>query len=260
MKLISSFKNKFSRSHREDTRLRQMGRYQATETTLLGREISIIDAPTYLAGRQDIIERKAYDFEAGVARPRIIDCGANIGLSVIFFKQRYPESRITAFEADPVIAGVLKRNLIAFGYSDVCVHQAAVWVNNNEVEFCMEGGLSGRLPKGEGDAAQRTKVPACRLRDVIAEEPVDMLKLDVEGAETAIMKDCHEFIRKDWIRHLFLEYHSHDSESQTLHELLAMLNAGGYRYHILPAYVRKRPFVDRRILAGMDLQLNVYAY
>ena len=87
-----------------------------------------------------------------------------------------------------------------------------------------------------------------------------MLKLDVEGAESAILKDCQEFIRKDWIRHLFFEYHSHDAESQTLHELLALLSSGGYRYHILPAYVRKRPFVDRRILAGMDLQLNVYAY
>jgi hypothetical protein len=34
-------------------------------------------------------------------RPYIIDCGGNIGLSVIWFKQRYPQARITVFEADP---------------------------------------------------------------------------------------------------------------------------------------------------------------
>jgi FkbM family methyltransferase len=260
MKLTQLWPARFRPANREEARLRRMKRYEPTETTLLGRHVRIVDAPTFLSGRHEIIERGIYDFTAGGDSPRIIDCGANIGLSVIYFKQRYPASRIIAFEADPRIAAVLQHNLNAFGHHDVVVRPEAVWVNQGELEFCLEGGLSGRLPKGAGDAAERTRVPACRLRDVLAQERVDLLKLDIEGAETAVLRDCREFIRKEWIPHLFVEYHSHAEEPQTLHELLALLAAGGYRYHILTAYARKRPFVDRGCLVGMDLQLNVYAY
>jgi len=201
-----------------------------------------------------------YDFEAGRNDPLIIDCGANIGLSVIYFKQRYPAAKVIAFEADPNIFRVLEHNVAQFGFTDVTLNRAAVWTHDGKVSFCMEGGLSGRLPKGEGDAPAQVRVPACRLRDVLAQRPIDFLKLDIEGAEAAVLEDCREFVRSDWIRHLFLEYHSHAQEPQVLHELLALFAAGGYRYHIQVAYARKRPFVDRRTLVGMDLQLNVYAY
>jgi len=256
---VARFRAWATPAQHETRRLRALGRFQPTETTLEGRTIQILDAPTYLSGRREILEREIYKFTAATERPRIIDCGANIGLSVIYFKRRYPGSRILAFEADPRIAGVLAHNLRVFGFNDVEVRPAAVWVDEGELEFCVEGGLSGRLPKGDGDAAERTRVPACRLRDVLAREPVDLLKIDIEGAEMDVLRDCREFIRKDWISHLYVEYHSHVAEPQSLHDLLALLAAGGYRYHILPAFSRKHPFVDRSCLVGMDLQVNVYA-
>jgi len=260
MNLLTLCKAAVDRTFREDMRLRQMKRYEATETTLLGRRVRLVDAPTFLSGRQEIFERRMYDFEAGRNDPLIIDCGANIGLSVIYFKQRYPAAKVVAFEADPNVFRVLEHNVAQFGFTDVTLNRAAVWTHDGEVSFCMEGGLSGRLPKGDGDAPKQVRVPACRLRDVLAQRPIDFLKLDIEGAEAAVLADCREFVRSDWIRHLFLEYHSHVQEPQVLHELLALLAAGGYRYHIQVAYARKRPFVDRRTLVGMDLQLNVYAY
>ena len=249
-----------SAEQREDRRLRKLGRYQATETNLLGRRIRVVDAPTFLSGRHEIFDRRVYDFEAGRTDPLIIDCGSNIGLSVIFFKQRYPDARVIAFEADPDIFRVLEYNVGQCGLTDVTLHNAAVWTHNEELSFCMEGGLSGRLPKGDGDAPEQARVQGCRLRDVLAKAPVDFLKMDIEGAEAAVLEDCREFVRSDWIRHLFLEYHSHVQEPQVLHEILALLTAGGYRYHIHTAFVRKCPFLDRRTLVGMDLQLNVYAY
>lgn len=260
MKLTRLWPARFNRAHREDVRLRQMKRYEATETTLLGHRIRIVDAPTFLSGRHEIFERRVYDFEAGRSDPLIIDCGSNIGLSVIFFKQRYPDARVIAFEADPDIFRILDYNVRQFGHADVALHNAAVWTHNGELSFCLEGGLSGRLPKGDGDAPKQVKVQGARLRDVLAKAPVDFLKMDIEGAEAAVLEDCREFVRSDWIRHLFLEYHSHVQEPQVLHEILALLRAGGYRYHIHTAYTRKCPFLDRRTLVGMDLQLNVYAY
>jgi FkbM family methyltransferase len=258
--ILQRVRRPISSEQREAARLRQLPRYQATTTPLLSRLIQIVDAPTFLAGRQEIFDRKVYDFEAGRSDPVIIDCGANIGLSVIFFKQRYPAARLVAFEADPNIFRVLEYNVGQFGFTDVALHNEAVWTHNGELSFCLEGGFSGRLPKGDGDAPTQVRVQGCRLRDVLTKGPVDFLKLDIEGAEAAVLEDCREFVRSDWIRHLFLEYHSHAEEPQVLHEILALLTAGGYRYHVDVAYARKRPFVDRQTLVGMDLQLNVYAY
>lgn len=247
------------RQAREDARLRRLPRYTATETILHGRRIQVVDAPTYLSARAEILERRCYDFESSVAKPRILDGGANIGISSIFFQQRYPAARITAYEADPAIAGVLRNNLDAFGFNAVEMKPVALWVEQGEVEFCLEGGMSGRVPMGEGDAVRRIRVPAVRLRDELAREPVEMLKLDIEGAETAVLKDCRDYVRKDWIRHLFFEYHSHVQEAQSLHELLALLQAGGYRYYLTPAYISKHPFLPPRLLVGMEFQINVYA-
>lgn len=247
------------RRAREDARLRRLPRYTATETLLQGRRIQVVDVPTYLSARAEILERRCYEFQSSSAQPRILDGGANIGISSIFFQQRYPDARITAYEADPAIAGVLRHNLDAFGFTAVEVKPAALWVNAGEVEFCQEGGMSGRVPKGEGDAVRRVHVPAVRLRDELAREPVELLKLDIEGAETAVLQDCRDYVRKDWIRHLFFEYHGHVGERQTLHELLALLQAGGYRYYLTPAYTSKHPFLPPRLLVGMEFQVNVYA-
>jgi hypothetical protein len=59
-------------------------------------------------------------------RPYIIDCGGNIGLSVIWFKQRYPQARITVFEADPTLAEILAENVHHLGLTSIEVVKTAV--------------------------------------------------------------------------------------------------------------------------------------
>ena len=44
-------------------------------------------------------------------RPWIIDCGANIGVSVLEWKTRWPQSRIVCFEPDPFAFSRLKMNV-----------------------------------------------------------------------------------------------------------------------------------------------------
>ena len=57
--------------------------------------------------------------------PRILDCGANVGLASLYFKRLYPQARITAYEADPDIYQCLRNNLRRNGASDVETIQAA---------------------------------------------------------------------------------------------------------------------------------------
>src|ERR1043165_8110978 len=86
----------------------------------------------------DIFVHRSLIFDTREPRPRILDCGANIGLASMSFKQRYPHARITAFEADPSLAAMCRRNLEANGAPHVEIRDAAVWTENGSLEFVCE--------------------------------------------------------------------------------------------------------------------------
>lgn len=240
----------------ERKRLEAMPRYTPISAEFFGRRINVADACTLLVGYQEIFEKRCYDFVASHNAPIILDCGSNIGLSVIFFKQRYPNSKVQAFEPDPQIFDVLTHNIRQFGFSDVELHQQAVWTDNMGVDFWVEGGFSGRIPK-PGDTEHVTHVPSVRLFDLL-ETPIDFLKLDIEGAEYEVLNDCRDRLQN--VGTLFIEYHSHSKEPQWLHAILAIVHETGFRYHLHEAFTSPMPFLDHRTLLGMDLQLNIFAY
>jgi FkbM family methyltransferase len=237
-------------------RLICLPRYHPTTTFLLGKQIEIVDACTFLSGYKEIFEKKVYEFKAQSEQPLIIDCGANIGMSVIFFKQIYPDSRIIAFEPDPQIFDVLKRNILNLELTNVDLDQKAIWIEESSIKFAVEGGYSGRIPK-PGDRKNIVEVQSVRLRDLLNQK-IDLLKIDIEGAETEVIRDCQD--RLESVEHLFIEYHSHIQENQSLHEILNILHNAGFRYHILEAFTSKKPFMDRETMLGMDLQLDIFCY
>src|SRR5205814_5177552 len=117
--------------------------------------------------------------------PLILDCGANIGLSVLYLKRLYPKSRIIAFEPDHAIFDVLKHNVHGNGFTDVELVRAAVWSQTTTLRFWREGTGAGRVV-GTTNQTGLIDVPAIRLRDRLEAAPIDFLKLDIEGAETEV--------------------------------------------------------------------------
>ena len=122
--------------------------------------------------------------------PVILDCGGNIGMGVIWFKQRYPRARITVFEADPQTADLLEENVRALGLTSVTVVRAAVSDAAGKVSFVPEGSLGGHVGDGPG-----VLVDAVRLSDLIT-EPVDYLKVD--GSEFGVLKDLCATGKMGW--------------------------------------------------------------
>jgi FkbM family methyltransferase len=242
---------------RDILKLRNAGRderYQTGEIRFFGVDFSYVDATSLMAGLREIYIDECYKFEASNQEPRIIDCGANVGLSVFYFKHLYPLAKIQAFEADPVICAALRTNVTSAGFSDVDVHNRAVWVANEPVDFRTEGGFSGRVTM-PGDLLSVTRVDGFRLRDLL-DEPVDLLKIDIEGAENQVISDCADRLRN--VSSLFLEYHSHQDAPQQLDEILRVLKCSDFRYFIKEAFVPRYPLVSQCALDGMDLQLNIY--
>lgn len=68
---------------------------------------------------REIFLGRGYEVAGLGDAPVILDCGGNIGLSVIWFKQRYPRARITVFEADPQTADLLDENVRVLGLTSV---------------------------------------------------------------------------------------------------------------------------------------------
>lgn len=239
---------------KELNRLYQQKRYVPGISELYGFPMRFADALTFIHGGEEIFSKQIYMFETQKENPLIVDCGANIGLSVVFFKRIFPKAKIVAFEPDKQLFSILKMNIEK--YKDVELFDKAVWINNGTIDFQQEGGFSGRIPK-IGDITNIVKVPSVRLKDII-NKPIDMLKIDIEGAEYEVIKDCADVL--NFVDKIFIEYHSHIDEPQKLDELLSIIRNAGFRYHIQEAYTRNKPFVDKELMLGMDLQLNIFGY
>ena len=191
-RLAHSFRSVFERDHfglnwREAIRLEYSPRFSHTHAPLLGKRIALTDPYWYLFCYDEIFKDEIYKFKTDSAAPFIIDCGANIGLSVIYFKHLYPNARIVAFEPDEEIFEVLKLNVDTYEFKDVSLHSAAVWNSEGELSFQPDGSVGGRLWEGEG--AKRVKT--VRLKDFLNQK-VDFLKIDIEGAELEVLRDCEE--------------------------------------------------------------------
>ena len=236
--------------------LKNIPRYTHASVNLFGRSFEFVDSASFLFMHQEIFEQQIYKFKNKKRKPLIIDCGANIGLSVLYSKKLYPESQVIAFEPDTKVFQVLQKNVDEFELSDVKLIDKAVWSSETTLEFMPEGADGGRITQMEPDK-EKYQVQTVRLREYL-NQPVDFLKLDIEGAETEVIKDCQDLLVN--VENFFVEYHSFVNEPQTLHVIINILSEAGYRLHIHPPVTSPQPFYHRNVHFGMDMQLNIFAF
>ncbi|SRR5579862_276287 len=187
--------------------------------------VSFVDAMSLQGQYREIFIDRIYEFSGDGQSPRILDCGGNIGMSVIWFKQRYPRSRITVFEADPRIADVLHRNVARL--DGVEVIRGAVWTEAGFVRFEPDSADGGRVSGSE----QSKPVPAVSLADAIVED-IDFLKMDIEGAEYAVLADLHEKGKLDRVKRIACEIHGRKDDGAGLGRLFSALGRAGFQLTI----------------------------
>ncbi|MBU6182381.1 MAG: FkbM family methyltransferase [Verrucomicrobia bacterium] len=251
VKLLFSPRDLLAR--RELERVRKLPRYTPGRTTFLGRPLEYLDSSSYYFLHEEIFKEEVYAFSSLNSSPRIIDGGSNIGLSVIYFKKLFPASRISAYEADPRIAEVLKRNLLYQGITDVEVRAEALWSCETELSFQCEGADGGKLVKS---MEKSIRVPAVGISDLLC-ETVDFLKLDIEGAEIEVLESCQPCLKN--VEMIFVEYHSIAEQTQRLPDLLNLLRESGFRFFIsAPSVFSGKPFLQTETYCGFDMVLNIH--
>ena len=198
---------------------------------MLDYRLQYSDLLSFCVQWQDIFVKRCLDFEAASDTPRILDCGANVGLASLYFKRRYPHARITAYEADPNLAAMVKANLGTNGAADAEVVPAALWTTNGQLTFRCEGSDSGMIESLPGAIDGRAAVVrARRLRDLLEAEPVDLLKLDIEGAEDPVLADCEPVLHR--IGAMIMDLHEFDPSHRSAPEVLDRLSRAGFAYAI----------------------------
>src|SRR3989442_1502451 len=94
---------------------------------------------------QEYFEDERLKFVSARPDPFIIDCGSNVGVSVLYFKSLFPKARILAFEPDPKVFACLEENLRKNSVTNIIAEKKAVWINENGIEFGSEGADGGSV-------------------------------------------------------------------------------------------------------------------
>lgn len=186
--------------------------------------IRYTDADSLRTTYHQIFVQGIYQVDGLGDTPKIIDCGGNIGLSVIACRLRYPQARIVVFEADPALAAILAWNIKSLGMIDVTIEAKAVGAAKGEVLFQPDGAVDGHVVALDGATgpANAISVPAVRLSDLI-DESVDLLKMDIEGSEYDVIADLSQSGRLAQVRALICEVHGNPSTQHRFAELWQQL-------------------------------------
>ncbi len=249
------FSPSFRRVFLEKRRISRLPRYEIGETNKLLKDhvIKYCDSKSCISAFKAIFEAGIYHFDTTSLNPLILDCGANIGLATVFWKTNYPNSKIIAFEADPKIFEVLQHNVKSF--DDVELLRNAVWDEETTLQFHCDGADSGSAVT-TGATTNTVDVPTVKLRPYLESQTVDLLKIDIEGAETRVLRDCRDALKN--VKNIFVEYHSFPNEKQTIAELFSILTDAGFHVHVQPDFSSPQPFIQRNVTYGMDNRLNIY--
>ncbi len=136
----------------------------------------------------------------------IIDGGANVGYTTIYFANRWPDTRIVAVEPEASNYALLRKNVA--GYPNVTAVQGALWSKRTYLEIQNPGddkwAFRVRPSEAHADGAFQS-ITVQELIDCAGSDRVDILKLDIEGAEKEVFSSDYSWLKN--VQAMVLEFH-----------------------------------------------------
>ena len=228
-----------------------------TRESIFGYEVHFFDYHTFATLFEELYVPDVYYFSASSSEPLIVDCGSNIGLSVLYFKRLYPKGRVIAFEPDRATFEMLEQNVKSNNLAGVTLVKKALYDSVGSVPFYIspeKPGLLVQSTRKENLASSQVTSVETEMLSTYLTEPVDFLKMDIEGAEDQVLKDLNESGKLALVREIVLEYHHHlTPREDKLGVFLKTLEQTNFGYQLKAALVP--PFRKGEFQA-----LMLYAY
>jgi len=167
---------------------------------------------------EEIWRRRTYYVDLPTNTPTIIDAGAHIGLATLYLHSLYPRAKFICIEPNPANLKLLESNLKDNNVENVTIipkalssHEGRVklFVNPNWTVFSSlkSGGWTGE------ETGEYVEVETVLLSSLLTEH-VDLLKLDIEGEETTVIREAQNQLKL--IDHLIIEFHKTKNHSEDL--------------------------------------------
>ena len=202
---------------------------------IFGFQVHFFEYETFAILFEELYLPDAYHFTAQSDSPFILDCGSNIGLAIIYFKKIYPNCRVIGFEADARTFKKLEQNLEVNKLQDVKVINRALYDKKGSISFFVpldQPGLVQSIRKESLASSTEISVETELLSEYIKER-VDMLKMDIEGAEEMVMRDLVKEEKLEFVQEMVLEYHHHMTPVEDrLGSFLTTLESGNFGYQL----------------------------
>lgn len=163
---------------------------------------------------KQIFDAKEYEIKYLFIPKTIIDAGANVGLAAVYYAQRYPKAKIYSIEPEASNITVLKKNVKSYKQV-VCLPNALHHTAGEILEIVDKGtGNWGFVTKAASDVTDVktivSSVKTVSIQSIVEMHNIpiiDILKIDIEGAEMALFERNYE----NWLpktRCLIIELHN----------------------------------------------------
>lgn len=207
----------------------------------------------------EIYRDRHYAFSPTCSNPAIIDCGGNIGLSALWFLQNYPDCKLSVFEPDANLAGIIRKNLQSAGYDPNICKQKAVWYRDGSIGFDHSGDDSGRI-----SPTSQQSVETIDLAKYLNGN-IELLKLDIEGAEFEVIEHLCKMGAINNVNMLTCELHvKRGSELRMIGVMNGLIESGmkitlnnGIVGPCLGSACERSPFV---VIGNNQLLIELYAW
>jgi FkbM family methyltransferase len=219
----------------------------AVTYNILGFVVTAPDYSTLNYLFKEIFLSEEYYFESNHARPSIADCGANIGMSILYFKFLYPDCRIVAFEPNPLAFALLTRNIAQNNLKNIDLHNIGLSDVKRTVQFFVgddKGGLSSSMLR-QRDGKNVVDIQTGRLSDFVQNASFDLIKMDIEGAETQVLNDLVSTNKLGNAERYIVEYHHKiDEKKSSLSTFVNPFEEIGFEYNLRTTYQQTGEFQD----------------
>lgn len=166
----------------------------------------------------------------------VLDCGAHIGNCALLFSRLVGKKGLV-IAAEPMEKAfhTLQKRIQRLGLKNVVTVKKGVWnQSTQQALWVSESTLSNRLLSGQEAAGNTgpTDTVDCitidDLMDTLNPKRLDLVKMDIEGAEIEALEGSQETIKRFVPNIAIASYHMRDGQ-QTSHRLETFLAERGYR-------------------------------